>query len=119
MSYTIAKSFRFEASHQLLGLPEWHKCGRLHGHSYNVEVVLRGELDDRGFVVDYGDLAPLGDYISIRLDHSHLNDRLEQPTAEALARHLYEEARRLFGATLIRSVRVYETASTWAEYTDD
>lgn len=117
MPYTIAKSFRFEASHQLMGMPEGHKCGKLHGHSYRAEVVLFAEqLDPLGMVRDFGDLDPLAQFISTNLDHSHLNDRMEQPTAEAIARFLYEEARRLLGEAYVSAVRVYETRSCWAEY---
>ena len=64
MTYRIAKRFRFEAAHQLGGLPPNHPCSRLHGHSYAVELVLAGGLDARGFVVDYGDLAPFAAYLA-------------------------------------------------------
>ena len=50
--YIIRKQFSFEAAHHLHNLPETHPCGRPHGHSYRIEVVLRAEdLDEVGFVL--------------------------------------------------------------------
>jgi hypothetical protein len=52
--YTIAKRFAFSASHIIGGLPDEHPCGRLHGHNYEVEVVLQSAtLDPVGFVRDH------------------------------------------------------------------
>ena len=59
MTYTIWKSYRFEAAHHLGGLPPEHQCGRVHGHSYRVTLEIRSEgLTDPGFVTDFGDLKP-------------------------------------------------------------
>ncbi len=117
--FTIAKMFNFDASHQLTGLPEGHKCMRLHGHSYRVELILRSPvLDKHSFVVDYGDLVPFEQYIKEHLDHQHLNDVLECPTtAEEIARHLYRVAWKLWTNCAI-TVRVSETPKTWASYNE-
>lgn len=117
--FTIAKRFRFEASHVLEGMPEGHKCARLHGHSWTVEVMLQSIiLDDRGMVRDFGDLDPFKAWIKERLDHRHLNDVMpddvKQPTSENLAWWLYGVARKLCPEVV--AVRVSETANTWAEY---
>jgi len=116
--YTISKMFAFEASHVLHGLPEGHKCGRLpsHGHSYRVEVTLESEeLNDVGFVVDYGELKQFGDYIDNEIDHHFLNDLFDfQTSAENLAKHFYEWCVEKWPQ--VRSVRVSETQKTWAEY---
>lgn len=114
--FTISKRFEFSASHQLEGLPEGHPCSRLHGHNYTVEVVLQGEtLDERGFVIDYGELAPIKHYIDNVLDHRHLNNVLPvQPSAENIAKYLYEQIKRQFRQ--LYAVRVSETPKTWAEY---
>jgi 6-pyruvoyltetrahydropterin/6-carboxytetrahydropterin synthase len=116
--YTITKEFAFEASHRLLDMPEGHKCGRMHGHSYRVVVVLGSEvLDKYGFVIDYGDLDPLKQYIDKSLDHRHLNDVLDmrQPTAEKIAEHLFDFCAALWNEKVLE-VRVSETAKTWAIY---
>lgn len=114
--YTITKEFAFSASHQLLGLPEDHQCARLHGHNYVVELELAaGVLNDVGFVVDYGELAPFKRYLDHVLDHRHLNDVLGfNPTAELLARHLYYVA--LEHWPEVRAVRVRETPKTCSEF---
>lgn len=116
--YTISKQFSFEGAHNLASVvPSTHKCSRPHGHSYRVELVLRSPvLDDRGFVVDYGDLKPFGDYIDQNFDHKDLNEVLPCPTtAENIAKHLYDVAWKLWHDVSI-TVRVSETARTWAEY---
>lgn len=116
--FEIRKQFTFEASHQLFGMPTGHKCGRLHGHSYRVEVVLRAEtLDARGFVRDYGDMDSVKHFIDRNLDHRHLNEideALEQPTAEAIARWLFCEFKPLYPE--LDEVRISETQRTWASY---
>lgn len=114
--YTIAKRFSFSASHQLDHLPEDHKCGRLHGHNYAVEVILAAEtLNDDDFVVVYGELAPFKEMISATLDHRHLNDVLPmRTTSENIARWLYEWTKARWPQVV--AVRVSETPNTWAEY---
>lgn len=119
--FRIAKRFSFSASHALTAVPEDHKCRRLHGHNYEVEVVCEGDLDHRGMVVDYHDLAPVRRFIDATVDHRHLNDVLDgEPTAERLAWWLYEALREELPAEIAErlvAVRVHETPRTWAEYT--
>lgn len=124
MTTTIGKRWTFDAAHHLPDLPDGHKCGRVHGHTYTVELALATDADNDltapGFVVDFGDLAPFGTYLATRLDHQNLNDRLPMPpTSELLARHLYAWAAihlPLPVGVRVVSVRVSETPSTWAEY---
>lgn len=122
MSYTIGKRFEFSASHVLTLVPEHHKCRRLHGHNYEVEVVCSAdELDERSMVVDYFDLDPVKRFIDDTIDHRHLNDVVPgEPTAERLAAWLYES---IVGGVLdadvarrVMAIRVHETPKTWAEY---
>lgn len=113
--YTISKEFAFSAAHQLHGLPPEHPCGRLHGHNYVVRLTLRAySLDDRGFVVDYGDLKLFQEYINRSLDHRSLNDILDQPSAENLAKHLFDWAAACWPSVV--EVAVSETPKTWAAY---
>jgi 6-pyruvoyltetrahydropterin/6-carboxytetrahydropterin synthase len=127
VSYTISKEFPFEASHHLNGLPDGHKCGRPHGHSYRVIVEITGDVDEVGFVIDYGDLAPVKNWIDDHLDHHDLNEvgwfpPGFNPTAEHLAYEIAVtivqlvpslEALRDAGRARWR-VGVSETAKTWA-----
>ncbi|MGB3444890.1 MAG: 6-carboxytetrahydropterin synthase [Actinophytocola sp.] len=88
--FIISKSFEFSASHELWMLPETHKCRRNHGHNYVVTLTLTAEqLNEHGFVTDFGDLAPFNDYLKNSLDHRRLNDEVDfHPTSELLAEHL-------------------------------
>lgn len=118
--YTISKQFSFEAAHCLPHLPPDHPCKNLHGHSYRVEVTLAAStLNEHSFVVDYGELRALREYIDESLDHRNLNDVLGPyigpTTAENIARHLYEWCVRRWPETV--SVAVSETQKTWATYT--
>lgn len=130
MSFRIGKSYSFDASHQLHGLPDGHKCGRLHGHTYTVTVEITGEyrtdwagegLAGPGFVVDFGELAPLKNHIDGVFDHRHLNDVVEfEPTSENLAKYFYgwciSGLGELPNRARVAKVRVSETPSSWAEY---
>jgi 6-pyruvoyltetrahydropterin/6-carboxytetrahydropterin synthase len=114
--YTIAKQFEFSAAHHLDGLGEGHPCARNHGHNYVVEVTLAAtQLDERGFIKDYSELTPLKEYLNRNLDHQDLNQVLPiQPSAENLARYLFELWRAEFPQLVL--VRVSETPKTWASY---
>lgn len=122
--YEIAKIFTFSASHQLEGLPEDHKCRRLHGHNYTVQIRLHAdELDDQGFVTDFAELDRAARWLRETFDHRHLNDVMDGPTtSERIAAMVYEQcAAGLLGRSSVHlsAVRVSETASTWAEYRPD
>jgi 6-pyruvoyltetrahydropterin/6-carboxytetrahydropterin synthase len=119
--FTIAKRFSFSASHVLTAVPEDHKCRRLHGHNYEVEIICAAaELDHRGMVVDYFDLDPAKALIDDTLDHRHLNDVIDgEPTAERLAQWIHDalgDALPDDVAATVVAVRVHETPRTWAEY---
>ena len=121
MSFTIAKRFSFSASHQLTAVPEDHKCRRLHGHNYDVEIVCAAdELDHRGMVLDYFDLDPVKAFVDEVVDHRHLNDVIPgEPTAERLAWWFFDELQTRLPAEVaerVVAVRVHETPKTWAEY---
>jgi 6-pyruvoyltetrahydropterin/6-carboxytetrahydropterin synthase len=117
--YRISKRFAFSASHVLHGLGDDHPCSRLHGHNYEVEVIVEADdLDVRGFVVDFRELDPVKAWIDATLDHRHLNDVLDgQPSAEAIARCVHDWcASQLSIAVPVAAVRVWETPRACAEY---
>lgn len=117
--YVISKDFAFSYSHVLHGLPDGHQCARLHGHNAVVRLTLAArDLDTRGFVVDYGDLRPFGQWLDEQFDHRHLNDVVSfQPTAENLARYAFETAAG-FGWP-VAEVAWSETPKSWATYRPD
>ncbi|HEY8525703.1 MAG TPA: 6-carboxytetrahydropterin synthase [Acidimicrobiales bacterium] len=119
--FTIAKRFSFSASHQLTTVPDDHKCRRLHGHNYEVEVVCAArDLDEHAMVVDYLALDPVKRFLDRTVDHRHLNDVMDgEPTAERLAWWLFEALKAELPAEVaarLAAIRVHETPRTWAEY---
>ncbi len=92
--FNIWKEFRFDAAHQLdagdRGDPRYR---RVHGHSYQVEVWLRGPLTERGWVVDMGDLECRIGVARDALDHHMLNEveGLGIPTMENIAAFVWKQ----------------------------
>ncbi|MDT3382401.1 6-carboxytetrahydropterin synthase QueD [Labrys portucalensis] len=113
----ITQAFTFEAAHRLPNVPQTHRCHRMHGHSYRVELQLEGPVDPHtGFVVDFFDVEAAFGPLLQRLDHYCLNEieGLENPTAENIAIWIWDRIKPLL--PLVASVRVYETPQCWAEY---
>ena len=91
MKLELRKTFQFEAAHLLPLLPEDHKCRRLHGHSFQVEV---GENDPQlGWVMDYADISAVFHPIWRQLDHHYLNEipGLDNPTSENIALWIWDQ----------------------------
>ena len=111
----IFKEFTFESAHRLPHVPQGHKCGRLHGHSFRVALYISGPVDPHtGWIRDFGELKSIFKPLYERLDHNYLNDipGLENPTSELLALWLWQHLQdRVPG---LDSVRVMETASSGA-----
>jgi 6-pyruvoyltetrahydropterin/6-carboxytetrahydropterin synthase len=107
----IGRTYRFESAHRLPHLADGHRCKRLHGHNYRVEVVVRGRLDRRGFVKDFAEIDAEVRPLLELVDHRLLNEveGLENPTAEIIAAWFFERI------ADCESVRVYENDDCWAE----
>ena len=89
----IFQEFTFEAAHRLPNVPPDHKCARLHGHSFQVEVHVRGEVGKTsGWVLDFADIKQAFAPLSKELDHHYLNEipGLENPTSEHLAKWIWK-----------------------------
>jgi 6-pyruvoyltetrahydropterin/6-carboxytetrahydropterin synthase len=117
MHVRLAKSFTFEAAHWLPCFPEGHKCRRLHGHSFKVDVVVAGEVDPaKGYLVDYGDIKRATEPIERALDHYCLNDiaGLENPTSEMIAKWIWDRLKPTI--PILEAVIVHETCTTRCEY---
>ncbi|GAB4200796.1 MAG: 6-carboxytetrahydropterin synthase QueD [Wenzhouxiangellaceae bacterium] len=89
----IFKIFYIEAAHHLPNVPPGHKCRRLHGHSFRVEIHISGELNAHtGWVADFADIKAAFQPLYDQLDHHYLNDieGLDNPTTEVLARWIWQ-----------------------------
>ena len=113
----ISRSFTFSAAHRLPNVPEGHKCSRLHGHTFTVEIHLAGDVDPQlGWIEDFGDVdiafAPLIE----QLDHRYLNDveGLENPTSENIARWIWLRLKRILPT--LHSVVIRENPTSCAIY---
>lgn len=85
---SIVKRFQFDSAHRLTGVPEDHPCSKLHGHTYNLEVEVKGVINpDLGWLIDYGDIKNIVKPLVDILDHSYLNEieDLKYTTAEEIA----------------------------------
>ena len=90
----LRKTFQIEAAHRLPNVPTGHKCARLHGHSWRIEVAIEGPVgNETGWVMDYADLKAAFQPIHNQIDHNYLNEipGLENPTSERLAVWLWNE----------------------------
>jgi 6-pyruvoyltetrahydropterin/6-carboxytetrahydropterin synthase len=120
MKVQLTKSFTFEAAHSLPTFPEGHKCRRLHGHSFAVEVVVAGEVDPAmGYLVDYADIKTACKPIRKQLDHYYLNEieGLENPTSEVLARWIWDRLKPVL--PLLHSITVRETCTSACTYSGE
>ena len=117
MRVRLTREFTFEAAHLLPEAPEGHKCRRLHGHSFRVEVTVEGTVDSRtGWFLDYGVIDEQTEPIRVELDHRYLNEiaGLENPTSELLARWIWERLKPRLGS--LGRVVVRETCESRCEY---
>ena len=117
--YIIRKEFHCSSAHQLTGLAPEHPCSRVHGHNYIIVAELQTLKPNAvGFVEDYRALDDIKKYIDDVMDHKLLNDVfIFNPTAENMAKHLYEHFKRIH--PLLCAIEVSETPKTNCRYTPD
>ena len=113
----LYKVFYVEAAHRLPRVPPGHKCARLHGHSFRIEIHVEGDVDEAcGWVVDFAQVKEAFAPLFEQLDHHYLNEveGLENPTSENLARWIWWRlAPRL---PLLSKVVVGETCTSGCAY---
>jgi 6-pyruvoyltetrahydropterin/6-carboxytetrahydropterin synthase len=117
MKVALVKSFQIEAAHRLPLLPKGHKCERLHGHSFRIELRLEGECDPKlGWLMDYADISAAFQPVFKELDHHYLNEveGLENPTSEVLSKWIWDRLKPAL--PLLTSVSIAETCNSRAEY---
>ena len=118
-SASLWRRYRFESAHQLPNVPEGHKCGRMHGHGFQVILHMKRRSDPSLHLTgmeDYDELDRLWGPIQKELDHVCLNDisGLENPTSELLSSWIWA----IIKPTLpsLSWVTVYETDSCGAHF---
>src|SRR3954453_16135393 len=113
----LFREFGFEAAHRLPNVPADHKCARLHGHSFRIEVHVEGEVGaESGWVVDFAELRAAWQPLHDALDHRYLNEvpGLENPTSEVLAMWIWDALAP--GLTGLSQVGVRETCTSGCRY---
>lgn len=130
--YHVTREIHFSYGHRLVGHPG--KCAHLHGHNGRVQIEVSSKmLNTQNMVMDFAEIREsIGSWIKDTLDHKTIlweKDALvkplqtageapvlmkESPTAEALARWIYEEARRL--RLPVAKVTLWETHDSCASY---
>ena len=117
MQAEVIKTFRFEAAHSLPNVPAGHKCRRLHGHSYRVDIHVTGDFGGRaGWVIDFGDIKRIVEPVIEKLDHHCLNEipGLENSTSEMLAHYLWTNISPLLAD--LSAVTVWESDTSRCVY---
>lgn len=113
----IFKSFTIEAAHRLPNVPPGHKCARLHGHSFRIDLHVSGDPGAvSGWVMDFADIKAAFQPLYAQLDHHYLNEveGLDNPTSERLAIWIWERLKPAL--PLLGAVVVHETCSSGCRY---
>ncbi|MCS7460117.1 6-carboxytetrahydropterin synthase QueD [Paenibacillus doosanensis] len=122
----VSKEFTFDSAHHLHCYEG--KCKSLHGHTYKLQVIMRGKTDHRGITIDFGDMKRIAkERIIDRLDHRYLNEALPpmNTTAENMVVWMYEQladglrSEGLYPAVRLAEVRLWETPTSYAAVTSE
>ncbi len=118
MRCKVGRHFEFEASHKLPDEEIYGKCRNLHGHRYELDIEVEGEIKEMGWVCNFSEIREIVNTTIIeQFDHAYLNEYFEIPTVENIARYVYEELSRQFDVKEyeLTRVRLYETSKCYAE----
>ncbi|MGB4755060.1 MAG: 6-carboxytetrahydropterin synthase QueD [Fervidobacterium sp.] len=113
----VVKEFTFDAAHNLVS---YHgKCEKLHGHTYKLQVVVCGEKDEEGMIIDFIELKELVEENALKyLDHSYINNNIPQPTAENIAEWIWDrlEPNLKSDRCKLIEIRLWETPTSYVVY---
>lgn len=108
----VTKEFTFEAAHKLNNYNG--KCANLHGHTYKLRVTTKGPIRKNGMTIDFVTLKQIvGEKILDRVDHTYLNDFIEQPTAENIVVWFWEILSKYLP---LFELSLWETPTSWVTY---
>lgn len=113
----LSCEFHYDSAHFLQKVPEGHKCGRMHGHTYRLTVTVDGPVGDDGFIMDFADIKKTVGPIIKQLDHHLLNDipGLENPTVEIQLQWLWNRINLDNLAELTLYEGLNNSATYWGE----
>lgn len=118
----VSKEFTFDAAHHLHNYEG--KCKNLHGHTYRAVLGVSDFTDERGLMIDFGDIKEIWkQQIEIYLDHRYLNETLPpmNMTAENIVVWIYEKLAEAlleesqYNGARVEFIRLYETPTSYAE----
>ncbi len=112
----LTKIFTFDAAHFLT---HYHgKCEAVHGHTYRLEITVEGPVGQDGLVMDFAELKALvKEKVLSKLDHSHLNDHFENPSAELVAVWVWDQVfEGLPAGVRLAQVKLFETPESAVIY---
>ena len=112
----VWRRYRFQSAHKLPNVPLGHKCGRLHGHGFEVIVHANQDAGGRDLSIDYDHLDAIWAPFHYQLNHRYLNDieGLSNPTSEIMAGWLWARLKAVLPE--LSWVTVYETGSCGANF---
>lgn len=118
--YEITVEDTFDAAHCLRDYQG--TCSRLHGHTYRVRAAFRfASLEDTGLAFDFKKAKQVLRATLDQLDHQYINElpefSIQNPSAEAIAKHIFDCVKASVPAT--HSVSVWETPTSCATYFED
>lgn len=110
------RRFRFQAAHQLPNVPPGHKCGRMHGHGFEVILHANQDIGSRDIGIDYDYLGEIWAPFQDQLNYRCLNDidGLSNPTSENLAAWIWDRAKQQLPE--LSWVTVFETGFCGANF---
>lgn len=110
----VTKEFTFDAAHNLI---KYHgKCEKLHGHTYKLLVTVAGKKDEEGMVIDFLELKKIvKENVLNILDHSYINEIIEQPSAENIAEWIWERLKEKLNTEryFLYEIKLYETPTSY------
>lgn len=108
----IAKQFTFDSAHRLRNYNG--PCANLHGHTYKLQVILKGVVQKNGMVMDFTEIKnSVNKKVLQKLDHAFINKIIKQPTAENIAMWIWEQ---LEGDMPLFEIKLWETPSSFVAY---
>jgi 6-pyruvoyltetrahydropterin/6-carboxytetrahydropterin synthase len=114
----IGRIFKFESAHKLPDEPIYGKCSNLHGHTYHLEVEIIGEVNEKGWICNFGEIKKMiKETVIKKYDHKYLNDYFEIPTVENILLQIYIDLEKEFNDKpyKLSKLKLWETDNSYAE----